>query len=1140
MAIFLGIDVNIPARLGTITKSHKGSTGRGVILLQDAFVHLPAQLNNAHILIHLIENYRWDLICVEGGSRDDSLAYMREYADKERRKKVASEFLEAGKISFENYVDLVFDYSLRVWGVEKPEYYDANMEAFKAIQKVKEEKPIIEDLKEAEQRFRECLKDLVGQRMESLFALRKEVDDQKKTLASYYKELGTRVALMGRNRDAILMSPSGESSQMERFLHAAALEGELRFDTVQTQLIQAATSVSKRLPQNVQAALIGQIAQYASYGLRQQAWLCFHPFFSAWPNLQQQFPLAFKYLESLYLAASIDYSRLFEEGERLEQELRSTILEISSKASVAKGVARILDALVILRKMWNLRATPADYLAYKWFDVEGLYDFHELQRWVDSLTAHVKKPPTLTTGVSYALESRGIAARFCHMAYRRAIWMLRNLQARREQFKSNVAILIAGGFHTDVIRDRLRELDESYLVIAPHLIERKAGEPARQLGEPFDRQPMERETQEMNQALEKSWAKWERVVVETFVPMSQPQMQSAAIRSDERICSGTTDALEQAMSEGPQAVASGTSHAEAGSQLEERGFVTSNHTYETQQLFQARTEELAGLGATKQFDPILWVFDANWDKKLCVCFSFPVRPEPHRIVYSSANLVQQVQTDGDRQLYRLAMRALFIPSVFLGDQAELRRQFTDWLASGNEKHVPISDVWLDVNLLNSVIPDLPEPEWQISLMEWLLIAVIHYARRHAVYVAPTPAPEWVLRFAEQRKIHLMYVPLARFSADEIRRAQRYEMRLREREGELEIVNDPTRSPEEIAPTELSEQLQNPLFYAWELNNLGYTTIDLGDYAEARRLLEQSVLIFRNLQQTDSLNEEYKRGLCYALESLASLAIEEGNDDEAFNLLDESIKLARELTDERAIAIRLNDIAIIKKRQGDYVAARQHYEESEKILRQLDDSLWVSRLLANHAALAFAEGRHNDARTMYEESLHIKRGLGDERGIAYAQHGLAELECAEGKCGEAQRLYNDALQVGDQMKDKYLVSHCLHGLGDIGFKLKDYAAAEQQYRSSLRMSQEIRRAREAALSLGQLGLVFEANQEVDQAVVTLVVAARTLQKLKAPEAKRYREALQRLEQQVGTQRLSALRRTAERQTVWEAVDLVLED
>ena len=121
--------VRIPTQHGTLKQTY-AAREPFILHIQDAHANYEAQKHLSHILEHLIRMHGLSLVLVEGGSRNDSLSYMRAYANLEKRKQVAEEFLKAGKISGENFLDLTSDYDFTVYGVERPELYDRNMEAF--------------------------------------------------------------------------------------------------------------------------------------------------------------------------------------------------------------------------------------------------------------------------------------------------------------------------------------------------------------------------------------------------------------------------------------------------------------------------------------------------------------------------------------------------------------------------------------------------------------------------------------------------------------------------------------------------------------------------------------------------------------------------------------------------------------------------------------------------------------------------------------------------------------------------------------------------------------------------------------------------------------------------------------------------
>jgi len=85
-----------------------------------------------------------------------------------------------------------------------------------------------------------------------------------------------------------------------------------------------------------------------------------------------------------------------------------------------------------------------------------------------------------------------------------------------------------------------------------------------------------------------------------------------------------------------------------------------------------------------------------------------------------------------------------------------------------------------------------------------------------------------------------------------------------------------------------------------LNNQACVASDEGKYAEARQLLEESLMIRRQLGD--------KAGLALSLNTLADVVLDEGKFIDARPLLDESLALNRELGDQTAIAYLIEDYA----------------------------------------------------------------------------------------------------------------------------------------------------------------------------------------------------------------------------------------
>jgi hypothetical protein len=149
----------IPSQFGTVKEIFEAQNSQAsspiIIQIQDAHCNYEAQKNLAAILDYLAREKKLRLIMVEGGSGDVSLSFLRTFAGKKAREDIADKYLRDGKISGEEYLDIVSDYNLELFGIEDPALYDTNLDSFLNIEGYKEQglkdidsiKEVIEALK---------------------------------------------------------------------------------------------------------------------------------------------------------------------------------------------------------------------------------------------------------------------------------------------------------------------------------------------------------------------------------------------------------------------------------------------------------------------------------------------------------------------------------------------------------------------------------------------------------------------------------------------------------------------------------------------------------------------------------------------------------------------------------------------------------------------------------------------------------------------------------------------------------------------------------------------------------------------------------------------------------------------------------
>ncbi|MFT5206457.1 MAG: hypothetical protein ACI9CF_000195 [Candidatus Omnitrophota bacterium] len=107
----------------SVVETYKGYSDYYIFHIQDAHAHYGAQKNLAKILDDMIRQFGIKWVFIEGGVGNDSLSFLRTLATKEIRTKVADRYLESGNISGAEYLDIVSDLDIKLWGMEDQDLY---------------------------------------------------------------------------------------------------------------------------------------------------------------------------------------------------------------------------------------------------------------------------------------------------------------------------------------------------------------------------------------------------------------------------------------------------------------------------------------------------------------------------------------------------------------------------------------------------------------------------------------------------------------------------------------------------------------------------------------------------------------------------------------------------------------------------------------------------------------------------------------------------------------------------------------------------------------------------------------------------------------------------------------------------------
>lgn len=452
-AIPLAID--IPEGAGHVVEGYKSNKeGAKIVLhIQDIHTNYQAQKNLSRIIEALVEENSLKLIMVEGGWGNVSLSYLRSYADKERRLEVAEEYLKSGKISGEEYLDIISDYDISLEGLEKEELYKANLDTFFEIEQFR--KKADTQLQGINRVVKALKQKSYPARLVELEKAEQDYEDAKISLADYYKYLDYLAKKTGQNPAAY--------PYFKRFIDVTELEKKIKFPVVEKERSALIEKLSGKLSKQKLAALVTKSLEFR---LNKMTPSEYHEYLveeagrageeiTEYPNLK-------RYIEYIRAHEDIDTTALFEEADALSAAIKNTLLTSQQQ----KRLYRISRSINVLDNFLNLKLVPNDFKYY----MRNRNDFNTAG-WMEFLQAQAEGYNVRTAPLkpAYTLDKNlATLVKFYDIANKRDDVFVQNAIKLMNEQEQDLGVLIAGGFHTPSLKQKLKECGLSYIVIAPH------------------------------------------------------------------------------------------------------------------------------------------------------------------------------------------------------------------------------------------------------------------------------------------------------------------------------------------------------------------------------------------------------------------------------------------------------------------------------------------------------------------------------------------------------------------------------------------------------------------------------------------------------------------------------------------------
>lgn len=215
---------------------------------------------------------------------------------------------------------------------------------------------------------------------------------------------------------------------------------------------------------------------------------------------------------------------------------------------------------------------------------------------------------------------------------------------------------------------------------------------------------------------------------------------------------------------------------------------------------------------------------------------------------------------------------------------------------------------------------------------------------------------------------------------------------------------------------------------------GYATMchELGNFRMARRLLEESLTVWRTLED--------ESGIARATTGLAWVAIMAGDLETGLELSSEALNLYRTLDNEAGITLALHQIGWVYASQG---RTRLAIDTTEEVLRRrvaLGDRRAIAFTRTNLASSLIQAGEYERAETLLDEAFVTLTMLGDNQISAWNLLQQALLARMQGDSGRAAELMQESLVRWRETGNVYGLARALTLECSIVLDLEDFERA----------------------------------------------------------------------------------------------------
>ncbi|MCQ9206630.1 MAG: 50S ribosomal protein L11 methyltransferase [Omnitrophica bacterium] len=431
-----------------------------IIHIKDAHCDYACQHAIKGIVEYINREYGVDLALLEGGAGNYDLSVFTEIEDIALREKVADYFVKEGRINGAELFAIMNPKKITLKGLEDPEAYTANLNAYRESLKVKPE--VEEILNDITQSLDEQKKRIYSEELTKLDWKKEDFANERLKLSGYVKYL---LSLKGADKPGI------SYENLTKLTHVLELEKAIDYRRANSERKRLIDKLTKRLSKGEIETLVEKSALFKENKIKP---VYFYTYLLdkmkvAGINPHEKYPNVSRYKEYLDKYDSIDKYLLFREIEALEDELFNTLATNDKQKKLYKESKH----LAILKDLFNLTITRDKYDHYRTLSELGFDTTFK------ALAPYLK-----------------LAERSYELAFERDFAFMRNIeqhltpvipakagihteQTLDSRFRGNdnrltglpadrqTIIIVTGGFHGDNLKKLITDKGYSYISIMP-------------------------------------------------------------------------------------------------------------------------------------------------------------------------------------------------------------------------------------------------------------------------------------------------------------------------------------------------------------------------------------------------------------------------------------------------------------------------------------------------------------------------------------------------------------------------------------------------------------------------------------------------------------------------------------------------